>query len=186
MEMVDELANLAASFAESAMKLNSVYEKRYNAGHYVGAIIFDNLRVDEEKLTRKMAQAKSTNERIRNILDSFQNEIITLSDFLSSALYETKDAETELISGLQMVIARLNSSLQFIARMRNKLNDSEMPVSMYSEQLEKIMTDRVQAYLHESSPNELVYAVRNYAIVTEVFICAEFLVDFLRKLQTDV
>ena len=48
------------------------------------------------------------------------------------------------------------------------------------------MTVDVEEYLNQSSATEIVYAVRNYAVATEVMVCADQLISYIGKLQTDV
>ena len=188
MDMLDGLLTGLGTLVKTADDLNNVYDKRFKAGQFVGAIVFDQLRVNDAELRRKISTARSTNQRLCYILDSFQNVIFTLKIFMESASRETKRTETEILKVLGDVIGYLNYILHFISKMRSKLNDFTVPVPLFPDQagVESQMTESVKIYLHESSITKLVYAVRNYAIVTEILICADSMATYLHQLQTAV
>ena len=186
MDMVHELDLNAANFAKRAHHLQEVLDEKYSAGSKVEAIIFDNLRPDEIALQKAMSKAESSKERLCCVLHSYQNNILTLRDFLEAALHETQKAEKEVMKVMDELVGNLMYTLHWISEMRIKLNDSTMPSSLYSGDLEEKMTVDVEEYLNQSSATEIVYAVRNYAVATEVMVCADQLISYIGKLQMDV
>ena len=181
MDLIAKLVHEATDVWTTSYELNQLYDAHFKAGQSVGAIVFDNLRINEDELSAQLARAWSPNKKLCCIVNAFQNEIITLKDFIASALENTK--QHDIAMKMEVLLALLNSMLGLIARMRLKLNDTQMPVSMYTHALENDMTSLVMTYLHKKTASDLVYAVRNYAIVFEVIVCAELLKNYIKKLH---
>ena len=184
MDMVHELGLKAANFSKRAGNLQAVLDKKYNAGCKVKAIIFDNLRPDEVALKEAMSKAESSKEKLCCVLHSYQNNILTLGNFLEAALRGNKQAEEEVMKVMGKLVGTLVHTLDWISKMRQKLNDTRMPSSLYSGDLEKEMTVAVEKHLKQSSATDIVYAVRNYAVAEEVMVCADDLILHIKEIFT--
>ena len=180
MDLIDKLTQEATSVFTTACELNQLYDAHFKTSQSIGAIVFDNLRVNEDELRGQLERAPSPNKKLCCILNAFQNEIITLKDFIASALHTT--IKRDIAVKMENLLALLSSMLGLIARMRLKLNDTQIPVSMYTHTLEKDMTSLVMTYLHKTTESEFVCAVRNYAIVFEVIVCAKLLTSYIKRL----
>ena len=184
MDMVHELGLKAANFAKLAYNLQEVLDEKYSARSRVEAIIFDNLRPDEAALEEAMSKAESSKEKLCCVLHSYQNNILTLRDFLEAALHENEQAEEEVMIVMGELVGTLVHTLDWISEMRQKLDDTGMPSSLYSGDLEKEMTVAVEEYLKQSSATDIVYAVRNYAVAEEVMVCADDLILHIKEIFT--
>ena len=187
MEFLHDLNQACTSTAGTATSLNEQYDVKYNASELAGTVVLTNLREYEDEVQKTYSSARSTNERLRCIADGFQNGILTLRDYMTAAMDETDRAETRILRAMETLIGNLSFTLKIIAQIRTKLNDTTLPVSRYSRENEDIITSRIALYVtHTTVPNDLVYAVRNYAIVVEILICAELLVGYIQRLDTEV
>ena len=182
MDRVHELMESTFNFAQTSTDLGKLYDRKYNASSKIGAIVFDNLRVDFASLEDQLLHANSTNEKLICVLNAFQNAIITLKDFMGAAYSETDPNTHELKDAIESLFRRLKNTLYVIDVMKVELNDNTLAISKYTRQLENDMTERVQSYLHQSSLTTMVFVVRNYALHLEVLYCAESLMAYLQKI----
>ena len=185
MEQLQELRETAIAFANSAYNLMKEYDKIYEAATHVGAIVFDNLRPVYKNIDRQLLRASTRNKKLVCIIDNFQDQILTLKDFMCRIYDESQGLkQDDLKRSIGHVIGNLSSSLNIVALIRHKLGDQRLPVSWYDKEgrLETVMTERVADYLPAGTSRELVYAVRNYAISHEVILCAEMMFQYLQRL----
>ena len=184
MEQLQALKERVGEFAKSACSLMNKYDERYQVANHVGAIVFDNLRPVYKNIDRQLLRASTRNEKLVCILDNYQDEILTLKDFMSKIYDESHDTQQDnLKRSIGDVIGNLSSSLYIIAFIKHNLGDQRHPVSRYKQRRETLMTERVAAYLPAGTSRELVYAVRNYVISREVILCAETMFRYFEILQ---
>eukprot|EP00795_Rhopilema_esculentum_P004811 gene4811-21124_t len=150
MDQLQELRERAIAFANSAYNLMKEYDKTYQAASHVGAIVFDNLRPVYRNIDRQLLRASTRNKKLVCIIDNFQDQILTLKDFMCKIYDESQGLQQDdLKRSIGHVIGNLSSSLNIVALIRHKLGDQRLPVSWYDKegQLETVMTERVADYL---------------------------------------
>lgn len=185
MDMLDALVQDITTMAQTSSQLMQRYDQRFNVEEVIGAIIFDNLRVDEDILKRDLLNAHSINEKLCYILNTFQKPMLTLSALMTSALRDTDEREMEIVKFLRHLLSNMAYVLKGIAEMKIKLNDADTPGRITVQALLDDLTRAVKNYLPQSSATDLVYAVRNYAITIEVYFWAESFVRFRNVLMAD-
>ena len=186
MELIHELVESVPGMAQCSYELTECYVKRYNLEQLAGAVVFTNLRTKEDVLKRKLSNARSTRERLCCIINAFQDSMLTLRALMISALDETETTEAAILKSIGDLLGYMAKVLRVIAQVKAKLNDTEIPESKGIQAIQDELTRYVMDHLHESSANELVYAVKNYAITAEVYTWSDDFVRHLNSLSTDV
>ena len=185
MDKVTELLKSAHSIQRDAYLLRQVYEKEFKQPLERG-IRFDNLQNDVITLKRKLVDTTALNKKLALILNSFQDPLLTMLQFVKAIYEESAHCPKEMLRAIYNLAHQLDTTLAIIDEMKSKLHDNVMPVSKYSTALENELTTSVMKLLLQTKVTDLVMAVRNYALVDEAAICGDELYGFLLPLYNPV
>ena len=173
MDKVKILLKQVHEIQRDASLLHQEYEKTYGYETLKRGVRFAMLQNDVVALKIKLVTVRGLNKQLVLILNSFQDPLQTMMDFLRVIFAQTSHSEAKLLRCIRNLAIRLDSAMDVIATMKNELHDKVNPVSKYSFALEKELNTSIVKLLGESEVTDLVLAVRNYAIVEEAFICAD-------------
>ena len=142
------------------------------------AVNFDNLRMDVAGLRERMARAESPMQKIAELIVHIDDAILTLFDFVNEVTRRITHKTGESYEHLSLVIVRLNSIHRLCISIKYECGLDLKATSMFSSPLLAEMTRIVQEYLHGHS-NEYAIAVRNYALIEEVVILANQIIQLI-------
>lgn len=185
---MDKLLDLLKSvhyIQRDAYSLRQVYEKEFKQPLEKG-VRFDNLQNDVTALKHKLVDTIALNKKLALILNSFQDPLLTMLQFVKAIFEESSHGSKELLQAIYNLAHQLDTTLAIISEMKSKLHDRVMSVSKYSTALENELTTSVMKLLLQSKATDFVMAVRNYALVDEAAICGSELYGFLLPLYKAV
>ena len=103
--------------------------------------------------------------------------------FVNAMCDESGHAPKELLQCMYRLARKLDMALGVISEMKKTLHDTVIPKSKYTQKLEDEFTKSVEDLLKQSTATDFVMAVRNFALVEEVSICAYEFNEFLLPLN---
>ncbi len=185
MEPTQSLIERTYNVACKAASLRILYQKNKFGGAYVStAVTFDNLQNNTEALRIRLATAMSHNEKLKCILESFQDPCVTLRDFMHAVAAESVHEVDEIRTAVDVLVELLDNALHVMEGIKLSLGDHTEPQTMYTPKLENEMTEKVREYLiHQGTPEKSAKDLRNYVLFLAVVILGQNLIHFLQELH---
>ena len=181
MEKLKYLMESVLNIDRDGHLLRQVYQKEFTQTLET-EVRFDILQNDTVALKRALVTVTALNRKLVMILNSFQDPLLTMLHFVNAMCDESEHAPKELLRCMYNLARKLDLTLGIISDMKTTLHDTVISKSQYTQKLENEFTKSVENLLQKSKATDFVMAVRNFALIEEVSICASELNEFLMPL----
>ena len=182
MEQVRSLKKATAYLHKKAIKAQNVIAKLKTGTRSVisTAVTFDNLRMDVDTLRSTLVSEESKNQKLRELTRKIDDSAVTFTEFIV-AIARDKNTHRKIRKRFEVLIKLLQKLHRRCAAIKLKLGDATAAQTKFTTELLAAMTNGVEKYLQGHS-HDYVITIRNYALVQEVVIFTDEIIDLVNLL----
>ena len=179
MKLLESIAQQSILAATEAVAAQNVIAKEATGSSIIRtAVNYDNIRMDMAGVKESCARVESPRQKIAVFIVAADNAVLTLSDFVNEITRGVARSGRDSYKHQHLVAVILNSLHRLCVSIKYELGLDTSATSGFSYPLLAKMTRSVREYLRGHS-NKYVMAVRDYALLQEVVILANQMIQLI-------